>query len=125
MQQVRARVKEDDIVELDYYFETDPKGWFPVLSSERLEQSSELETEVAVMEDQGLKRSKSKKKSSQESQRRWALVEGLQPRSDRKVSKDRPALERASPEAGAFVLVAVRSQRRSLPELLGWTTLRL
>lgn len=118
MQQVRARVKEDDIVELDYYFELDPKGWLPVLSSEQLEPSSELETEIAIMEDQGIKRSKSKKRSSEEFQQRWALVENLQPRSDRKAAKDRPALERASPRAGSFVLVAVGSRKRSLPEML-------
>lgn len=102
MQQVRATVQSPTTPPLEYSFEVEQKDWEPELSEEdEIRPSQILQNKIALFEASGGGRPKNA----------WKLVTGFRLREG--AEADRLALERAKPKSGAFVLVSLRTRKRS------------
>lgn len=104
MQQVRAKVVSASLPTYEYAFERERTGWDPEFS----------EVDVINVSDSSLTDDLSRQEERGERQvKSWQLVTSLEPRSGSKIEADQKALNRATPESGAFILVSLRRRRSS------------
>lgn len=104
MQQVRAKVVNTSVLSYEYAFERERTGWDPAYSEVDVINVSEssLADDVARREARGDRQIN-----------KWRLVTSLEPRSGSQFETDQKALNRATPESGAFILVSLRRRRFS------------
>lgn len=104
MQQVRAKVVDTKLPSYEYAFERERTGWDPVFSEIDVIDALEppLLEEVARREARGGRQIAA-----------WRLVSAIEPRSGSQFETDQKALNRATPESGAFILVSLRRRRFS------------
>ncbi|MDU0359827.1 hypothetical protein RWK44_05305 [Rhizobium sp. 25PS6] len=102
MQQVRAKVVNTSLSSYEYAFERERAGWDPAYSEVDVIDVSEssLSDDVARHEARGYRQINT-----------WRLVTSLEPRSGSQLETDQKALNRATPESGAFILVSLRRRR--------------
>jgi hypothetical protein len=103
MQQVRAKVQSSSIVPWEYLFERESTAWDPEFAKDGdLHLRSEKPEDAVLVEAGG----------GYSTVQSWKLVKGLVPREGVPREKDQLALELASPDSGAFILVSLRRRRR-------------
>ncbi|MCW0982783.1 hypothetical protein OK142_18330 [Agrobacterium sp. BT-220-3] len=102
MQQVRAKVVATSLPSYEYAFERERQGWDPAYSEiDVIDVSkSSFSVDVAKREERGNRQIDT-----------WRLVTSLEPRSGSQPEIDQTALNRATPESGAFILVSLRRRR--------------
>jgi len=98
-QQVRAEVRQTSVEAFDYSFERERLTWSPELAGEEIFPSSEAMEPAVIEEARGGKLASGG----------WRLVTGLY--AGVAFEKDQEALGRASPEAGAYLVVSLRRRR--------------
>lgn len=110
MQQVRAEIVDSDVVPFDYLFDRNKAEWDPELSNEDAIRPVEMPREgLATIEAVGERRPSDG----------WMAVQGLRPRSRPTGEKDQAALELASPDSGAFILISLRRAKKDRPRQPG------
>lgn len=104
MQQVRAKVLDASLSSYEYAFERERSGWDPIYS----------EVDVIDVSEPSLSHDAARREARGDRQiDAWRLVTSLEPRSGSQFETDQKALNRATPESGAFILVSLRRRRSS------------
>ena len=106
MQQVRAEVEGLALEPVEYLFGREAKVWEPVLDP------TDESIDRSLVTQEGRRRGRTRERRAEKLDRNWALVRGFELRGGTRREPDQLALERASPESGEFILVALKTRRR-------------
>jgi hypothetical protein len=104
MQQVRAEVLSAMTDNFEHQFETHKNEWDPVYADQQ-DIFENFPSGISVT-------NRDRFSDDRVPGKEWHLVNGLVPREGERSTRDRVALERASPDSGSYVLVSLRRRLR-------------
>jgi hypothetical protein len=99
LQQVRAKVRQQDVAAYEYSFEREQTGWDPELSEDDVIRPTASVNDLFGQGDT---------REAQIFKQKWKLDRGLSSRLSPANERDQLALSLAAPESGAFILVSLR-----------------